>query len=152
MIRVFLMSFVVAGTAHAQAVNECNWIASSEYIVQPQSQNVREFANGNVRVTHIDTDGEPACCSSFIMVTIEKSEQGRVCRLISNQHTNMSGVVGFGKVMFSETGADYDPEYGLFVETPVKTMGGDGLLSNEMMIQILINQATGDITASVMGD
>ena len=35
------------------------------YVMEPWEQNTRTFYNGQVRVAVVDTDGEPACCSTW---------------------------------------------------------------------------------------
>ena len=50
-------------------IAECEgWPLNVRNIVEPFDQSTRTFANGNIRILHIDTGGEPVCCSSHLVI------------------------------------------------------------------------------------
>jgi len=145
-------AFLSVGIAAAQVVVDCDaesWIASPANIFEPWEEHTRTFANGNIRIAHIDTGGEPVCCASHIMV-LSPSGQGddgpvyRQCRLISDRVGQ-----GFFWAEIAAAQASYDPARGLLVSIPVQRwhQGVEmGQPAQDGMVRIRINQATGGVT------
>ena len=62
---VFVLLLVLASAAHAsaQSVEDCDWRASAQALIEPWEDNTRTFANGDVRLAVTDTI-EPAAARS----------------------------------------------------------------------------------------
>jgi hypothetical protein len=144
--------FLSIGIAAAQVVVDCDtesWIASPANIFEPWEEHTRTFANGNIRIAHLDTGGEPVCCASHIMV-LSPFGQGAdwpvylQCRLISD-----GAGAGFFWAEIAAAQASYDPARGLLVSIPVQRWH-QGVESGEPArpgtLRVRINQATGGVT------
>lgn len=138
---------ILASPATAQeAISECDWPASLRNIVEPWESHTRTFANGKIRIAHVDTGGEPVCCSSYLAILAptgsEIALESRQCKLL----TDGPEMSGFNWVAFDAITASYDPGLGLLLSVPVERydFAGDGT-TIPATIGIRINQATGEI-------
>ena len=138
-------SWVFAFQANAEPrLNNCDWPANARNIVEPWSDYSRTFANGNIRIAHVDTDGEPACCSSHLLILAPDPKNelgGRSCNLLSDGGSG----TGFQYLSVAGTTAKYDPAKGLLITVPVERYI-DGQKSGKATITVRINQATGGVT------
>lgn len=148
--RVFAALFgllgISAAGASAQTVSECDWRASSDYIPVPHEQHIREFSNGNVRLTLLDT-AEPANAAFHLMITSPPYDADGTpqCRLISRK-----GNLGFAGVYFQDLTADYDPAVGLIFHMPFVIYLPEQEFTNSGKLVITLNQATGEIKTEQM--
>lgn len=143
-----LLAFLAAPTAALAmdpTVIDCDWQASAQFIAEPWEQNTRTFANGEVRVTLIDTV-EPAAAWAYLMiVSPPRDELGfRQCKLVSN------GGSGFSRLDFAGMDAEYDPARGLtfFILAGTYLNGTDD--DPVFDLAVILNQATGEITTQVL--
>jgi len=132
-----------AGGAVSQTVNDCDWVASANNLVEPWSENSRTFANGAIRIALLDT-AEPACCSFHLLVLSPDPEWGRACHVISDQPG-----MGWAGIRYGEQKASYDAAKGLLI--PIITDRYDAETGTSdpkkrQMIGIRVNQATGQVT------
>ncbi len=115
---VFAMfASLVSLQASAATISACNWINNVDYIVEPWSESTKTYANGAIRVVHMDTLGEPVCCSSHLMILAPNpnNELGeRSCFLMSS----FEGT-GFQYLDVAGIKSSYDAELGLKLEIPV---------------------------------
>lgn len=138
----FLSSPAVA----QEAISDCDWPASLRNIVEPWESHTRTFANGKIRIAHVDTGGEPVCCSSYLAVLAptgsEVELESRQCKLL----TDGPELSGFNWIHFDSITASYDPGLGLLLSVPLERydFGGSGA-TTPAIIGIRINQATGEI-------
>ena len=91
--------------------------ASAVNIAEPWDKNSRTFSNGNIRVALVDTGGEPACCSSHLVIlspTGEQGVEGRACHLV-NDHDGL----GFVGLDLAKATTAYDPKKGLLLTLPL---------------------------------
>ena len=107
-------TFAVALSAPAFAVSvrDCDGTTDSlRNIAEPWSKNTKQFYNNQVRVTLVDTGGEPVCCSSHLVVifpTVEEPGGYNECKLIESNESS-----GFLQIGFDKLVAKYDPKKGL---------------------------------------
>lgn len=140
----------LSGTTFAQeAISQCDWPANLRNIVEPWEQNTRTFANGNIRIAHVDTSGEPVCCSSYLAILAptgsEEVLDSRQCALL----TDGEQLSGFTWIDFPAITASYDPGLGLLLTVPVERYDFQGTQNGGTLpgiVNIRINQANGDIT------
>ncbi len=120
-----LTAALIAGPAAAVVVEDCEGVATVENIAEPWEVNSKSFYQGEVRLAVVDTGGEPACCSTHLMVlyTEDTGEEPpyRACKLVSDQPQR-----GFGDVDFKHLVASYDPATGLTFSVPVAITKPDG--------------------------
>jgi len=134
-------------TASAQSeprLNDCDWPANARNLVEPWNKHSRTFANGKIRIAHLDTGGEPVCCSSHLLILAPDPEDelgNRSCHLLSDGETG----TGFQTLTVPDASATYDPAKGLLISVPVERYI-DGLKSRKAVISVRINQATGSVT------
>lgn len=153
--RVFSLTFAVMiaslpGHALAQAaISQCDWPANLQNIVEPWDDHTRTFSNGNIRIANVDTQGEPACCSSYLAILAptgsEVALESRQCALL----TDGAQASGFNWIDFPSISASYDPGLGLLLLVPVERYDFQGTLNGGTIpdiVNIRINQANGNIT------
>ena len=117
--------------------------ARVDSIIEPWSESTRTFANGAIRITGLDT-GEPACCSYHLAIMAPDPREEnwpRQC-LVLNDGGEWTG---FQFVDVGRTQSSYDPSKGLLLSVPVERYI-DGLQSTKLVVDIRINQATGEVT------
>ena len=109
---------LATGPAAAVVVESCEGVATVENIAEPWEANAKSFYKGEVRLAVVDTGGEPACCSTHLMVlyTEDPGDEPpyRACKMVSDQPGR-----GFSDVEFKTLKATYDPAAGLTVSVPV---------------------------------
>lgn len=144
-IPALLTAALLAAPTLAQAqptVAQCDWQASARNIPEPWEDNTRTFANGDVRVTLLDTV-EPAAVPFYLMILSPPlNELGeRQCRIVGD------GNMGFYSIGFDGIDAGYDPSRGLTLTMPAATYT-DGATRRDFTLQVTVNQSSGKITAT----
>jgi hypothetical protein len=114
-------ALALAAHANAVTVRDCDGTTdSARNIVEPWEKSSRLYYNRLVRITHMDTGGEPVCCSSHLMVTYPSAGQDEPvyaeCKLVS-----MKDGAGFLSIDFAKLTAKYDPKTGLTITFPYTT-------------------------------
>lgn len=144
-----IVSGLLAANAMAQeAISQCDWPANLRNIIEPWDKHTRTFANGNIRIAHVDTGGEPVCCSSYLAILAPTGSdvalESRQCKLL----TDGTQASGFSWINFADITASYDASLGLLLTVPVERYDFNST-TNEVTkpatVYIRINQATGDI-------
>jgi hypothetical protein len=138
----------VTSPAFAATVRDCDgYTDSAANIIAPWEQNSRTFYNGQVRVTVLDTGGEPACCSAHLLVLFyhepEDEPGGMVCKLVSDRGAN-----GFAGIDPASIKSQYDPAKGLLVSFGYSAFPADGDGSHTVpgKAAVRINLAKGTVT------
>ncbi|WP_068301251.1 hypothetical protein [Pararhodobacter sp. CCB-MM2] len=143
-----LMFSALPLAATAQVIGDCQWAATASNIVEPWSETTRTFANGAIRVAWVDTGGEPACCSSHLMILSPSGDGSdepvfRMCHEASARPNE-----GFYSVDVPGITASYDPAKGLLLSVPVGHWH-QGIEQGQPPIwermEIRINQSTGEV-------
>lgn len=148
-IRVLLAKSMLAITTltaslsygHAQVIEQCDWVSSARNIIEPWEQNTRLFANGNVRVSALDTV-EPAAGAFHLLVLSPPYDEvgSRQCNIVS-----MATGIGFSGLNFESLKASYDPKVGLTFTIGVQVYLSDAASFANRVAQFTLNQATGEI-------
>ena len=100
---------VLGSAAGAAEVGPCNDLDRISYLVG----RTRSFSRDKVRIAHIDTDGEPVCCSSHLLVFIPGKEIGSQCFAVSQKAARGSEAQrGFSNIEFGRIKSSYDPDRG----------------------------------------
>jgi hypothetical protein len=114
-------ALALSAQANAVTVRDCDGTTdSARNIVEPWEQSSRQYYNKLVRITHLDTGGEPVCCSSHLLITYPSAGQDEPvyaeCKLVS-----MNEGSGFLSIDFAKLAAKYDPKTGLTITFPYTT-------------------------------
>jgi hypothetical protein len=114
---------VVASPAVAAEVGPCNDLDRISYLVDQ----TRSYANGKITIAHIDTFGEPVCCSEHLLVFIPSPEIGSQCFAISQDAAKGDGAArGFSSIAFDRIKGSYDPDRGLLLTVPYSLYDPEG--------------------------
>lgn len=134
----------VANPAAAYSVAGCTGLfeGSIAAVAEPLEDNTRRYANGNVRLTIMDTE-EPANGSFHVAVALPSSEGYRICQLVSHE----AGFRGFAGLHFSAMGARYDAAVGLVVAFDTDVLE-DGEIVPGPPLYVTIRQSDVNIDAS----
>lgn len=116
----------LAAQANAISVRDCDGTTdSARNIVEPWDKNTRLLADKNIRITSLDTGGEPACCSAQLMVTFPSSGKDEpvfgLCKLIA-----MKDAMGFSSIDFKKLQTKYDAKTGLAITFPYTISNDSG--------------------------
>src|ERR1700754_4980586 len=112
---VWAMFLLIASAADAAEVGTCEGLDRVSFLVGQ----TRSFSEGKIKIAHVDTDGEPVCCSSHLLVFIPSTEPGSQCFAVSQQAAKADGSArGFSNIEFSRIKAAYDAKRGLLLTVP----------------------------------
>lgn len=116
--RLALIVLLSLGTPVAAAeVGLCGDLNSVSFLVGQ----TKSYSEGKIRIAEIDTDGEPVCCSSHLLILIPNPEIGSQCFAVSDRAaTGASSARGFSAVDFDKITASYDPAKGLLLKVPYR--------------------------------
>lgn len=138
MMRTLAALMLCAAPAAAQTVEDCDWRTDMRFIAEPWEENTRTFANGAVRLVLIDTWEPAATPFQIVAISPPYGEMGwPQCRAIG----------AFAGIDFAALEAGYDPTMGLQFTVPVEDWVQD-LVTLPRLLQITLNQATGNVTAT----
>jgi hypothetical protein len=137
----------LAAQANAVTVRDCDGTTdSARNIVEPWDQNSRQFHNKLVRVTRLDTGGEPVCCSTHLMVTYPSAGQDEPvyaeCKLVGTKEG-----AGFLSIDFAKLKAKYDPKTGLTFTFPYTTYNDSGDNHPAGMAKLRLDLKKGELKA-----
>lgn len=150
-LMLFCMAFS-ASSASAAIVHDCNgYEPSAENIPEPWEAHTRTFADGNIRITVLDTI-EPAAGAFHLLVLSPPYDEigGRQCRLVSFE-TGEGTPIGYASLSLEGLDAGYDPARGLTIALPVSVFNPQTGLFDIGEMTVTINQSTGEITAEDAG-
>ena len=139
---------LVAATAGAQEVRDCDGFeANAQNLVFPVEESTRSYANGAIRLIWLDTQGEPACCSSYLMVLLPSPEEPfDICSIVAGGDGRNGGTPGYTGFELDRAEASYDAATGLTVRMHAGVY--DGYESNPVTLSVTVNQQTGEVRAS----
>ena len=108
---------VLASVAQAAEIGPCNDLDRISFLVGQ----TRSYAEGKIRIAQVDTDGEPVCCSSHLLILIPSREIGSQCFALSQQAGSDSvSARGFSNIELSRIRAAYDSQRGLLLNCPAR--------------------------------
>lgn len=137
--------FVLATAAGAAEVGPCNDLDRiSNLLGQTKS-----YSGGKIRIAHVDTGGEPVCCSSHLLVFIPAPDIGTQCFAVSQEAAKGEDdhPRGFSNIEFSRIKSSYDRKRGLLLNVPY-TLYNDGKRGRPGSTKVRIN-LTGDGTVMI---
>lgn len=142
-----VLGLLSASAAAAVTVDQCDWQARADAIVEPWSEFSRTFSNGKTRLALLDVI-EPAAGALHILVMSPPYDEmgGRQCRVIS-----AAPGIGFFGAEFLALDAGYDPAVGLMFTLPVQVYDGNTGMGRGAWLNFNLNQATGRIDAWLVG-
>lgn len=145
--RLFLgavLAFLPTTATFAEAIlNKCDWPASSANIVEPWKDSTKTYSKGEIRIVWVDTGGEPACCSSHLVILTPSPADGPAytrCDTLSDGPTG----TGFQSVNIKDVRSSYNAKDGLLLKVPVERYI-DGNDVNKDTINIRINRLEGSV-------
>jgi hypothetical protein len=87
----------------------------------------KSYSEGKIMIAHLDTLGEPVCCSSHLLVFIPNPEFGSQCFAVSDKAAKGDeSPRGFSNVAFNRITATYDSDRGLLLHVPYTLYDGGG--------------------------
>jgi len=140
----FLAGLAAAAPAHAAWLGDCNDYASAGLIAEPWEQNTRTFYNGQVRVAVVDTNGEPVCCSSWLVVIFpDKDDElgGRTCMMLGSEEG-----LGFTGIDVKTIKSSYAAATGLTLTVPVKRLNDDSSGQRTEVVTLKLDLRTSKLT------
>ena len=136
---------VSASAAGAAEVGSCNNLDRISNLVGQ----TKSYSGGKIKIAHVDTDGEPVCCSSHLLVFIPAPDIGTQCFAVSQ--TAAKGEDdhprGFSNIEFSRIKSSYDPKRGLLLDVPY-TLYNDGRKGKPGATKVRVT-LTGDGTVAI---
>ena len=136
---------LAAGTVYAEpsvGIFDCDELMRADTIVEPWHENTRTFANGKIRIAHLDTAGEPVCCSSHLLVILKPQSLDGKCLVV-----RQSDGMGYNWLDFKNIQSTYDPSLGVGLSVPVFEYDPEtGAATGPQVIRLRINQATQHIS------
>jgi hypothetical protein len=129
----------LASVANAAEVGPCDGLDRISNLVGQ----TKSYSGGKIRIAHVDTDGEPVCCSSHLLVFIPSPEIGSECFAVSQKAASGSeSPRGFSNIEFNRIKASYDSQRGLLLTVPytLYSQGGRGTPAIAMVRVNLANK------------
>ena len=139
-----VLALAAAAPARAAVVGDCTDYAMATHVMEPWEQHSRTFYGGRVRLAVVDTDGEPACCSSYLVVIFPDPDDelgGRTCRMVSQ-----SAGLGFLGVDMRGVRSSYAAATGLKLLVPVRTLAEDGATARPAVVGLRLDLRTGRLS------
>lgn len=138
---------MVTAAVHAASVEDCDWQARADALVEPWEDFSRTFSNGKTRLALLDTI-EPAAGAFHILVLSPPFDEvgGRQCKTIG-----AAPGIGFAGVDFQALQAGYDPSVGLMFSVPIQFYDSSIGLSRPARLEFRLNQSTGQLDAWQVG-
>ena len=134
--KLFISVLCLIAGIHAQAltVKPCdnNTPTNTAFLV-----GMKTYSNGLVRVMHVDTDGEPACCSSHLLVYLPGSSEEEVSKCFEVTEGDV-----FLSLEIQKIESKYNPSVGLILTFPYSVYdheSTDGSMSKPGAGSIIIN-------------
>jgi hypothetical protein len=133
---LWVVFVVVTSAAGAAEVGPCGGLDRISFLVGQ----TRSFSQEKIKIAHVDTDGEPVCCSSHLLVFIPGPEIGSQCFAVSQQAAKADGSArGFSNVEFSRIKAAYDPKRGLLLTVPFTLYNPTGGPGKPVSVNVRVN-------------
>ena len=120
--HLWIALLLLATPVFAAEVGPCDNLDRVSFLVGQ----TKAYSGGKITTAHVDTDGEPVCCSAHLLVIIPATELGSQCFAVSDKAGGKEGSArGFNSVGFDKIKAAYDAQRGLLLTVPY-TLYDDG--------------------------
>ena len=114
---------VLGPAAEAAEVGPCKELDRISILVGQ----TKSYAGGKVRIALVDTEGEPVCCSSHLLVFIPDPEIGSQCFAVSQRAAKDSeGAMGFNGLAFDRIKVWHGRDRSLLLNVPYTLYTTDG--------------------------
>ena len=114
---------ILGSSASAAEVGPCGPLDRISFLVGQ----TKVYSAGKITIAHVDTDGEPACCSAHLLVFIPDPQIGSQCFAVSDKAAENSGAAkGFSSIAFDRIKASYDANRGLLLKAPYTLYNPNG--------------------------
>jgi hypothetical protein len=141
--RLAAMFVVVTSAATAAEVGPCGDLDRISNLVGQ----TRSYAKGDIRIAHVDTGGEPVCCSSHLLVLIPSDEIGTQCFAVSQKAaTADASARGFSNIDLSRIKASYDAKRGLLLTVPYTLYNLDDRRGTPGSTNVRVSVSRGNVT------
>lgn len=128
----------LGSVANAAEVGPCGELDRISLLVGQ----TKSYSEGKIRIAHIDTDGEPVCCSSHLLVFIPSKEIGSECFAVSHKAAKDSeSPMGFSNIEFNRIKASYDSQRGLLLTVPYTLYNPNGGRGKPGTVTVRVNLA-----------
>ena len=98
--------------------------------------NVRSFAQGAIRVAHVDME-EPATVPEHLLIFVAEEPMGFGCYAVS---ADAEGHAGFSSIDMDGLKATYDSNKGLLISVPVRSFDSDKQRSVPGRVKVRISR------------
>ncbi|NOX39841.1 MAG: hypothetical protein GXP05_04810 [Alphaproteobacteria bacterium] len=145
LLALTLVAASLGSQSGAQQISKCDARAQAANIAEPWSANSRSFADGDVRLTVLETPGSETAAFRILILTPPRNALGeRLCRIISYQRE-----AGFFGVTLSWMGTSYDPLYGLVFDIPVQIFVASTGKNKPARLHLTVDRSIGAIGAGL---
>ena len=135
---------VLVSAATAAEVGPCNELDRISNLVGQ----TKSYSDGKIKIAHVDTDGEPVCCSSHLLVIIPAPDMGSQCFAVSQTAAKSDGSArGFSNIEFSRIKSSYNAKRGLLLDVPY-TLYNEGRKGRPGSTKVRVN-LTGDGSVTI---
>jgi hypothetical protein len=83
LISAVCVGALVCTGVQAAPLEDCGDLNRVTLVPDPIAENSRSFLSGKVRVTTVDTGGEPVCCSAHALIEVVNEEGAGECFILS---------------------------------------------------------------------
>ncbi len=120
---LWIVLLAISTPVVAAEVGPCNDLDRISILVGQ----TKSYSQGKITIAYIDTDGEPVCCSSHILVFIPNPGMGgHQCFAVSDKAARGdSSATGFSSVAFDRIATSYDAAKGLLLTVPYTLYNDD---------------------------
>ena len=142
-----LLPLLFGVAAEAQQVRPCfegqniPYQVSAAAVAEPWEANTRSFADGDIRITVMDTF-EPALGAFHLMVLFWGNEDFRECRLVSHAE------LGFVRMTLDGMTSTYDAKRGLVLSLPTEFFNPAEGVKESGSLEVVINRQTAEVSAA----
>lgn len=130
------MFMLVASAAGAAEIGPCNNLDRISWLVGQ----TKSYYERKVTIAHVDTDGEPVCCSAHLIVIIPAPDIGTQCFALSQTAAKGEDESprGFSDLLFNQIKGTYDPKRGLLLTVPY-TLYNEGKKAKPVTAKVRVN-------------
>ena len=118
-----LLIVFTSAAAGAAEIGPCNDLDRISFLVGQ----TKSYSQGKIRTAYVDTEGEPVCCSSHLLIFIPSKEIGSQCFALSQDAAKGDNSPrGFSNIEFNKIKASNDPNRGLLLTVPYSLYNDGG--------------------------
>lgn len=151
--HAILASILLATPADAFTHDCSSFISQAENIPEPWEAHTRVFANGDVRISVLDTVEPAAAALHLLILSPPLNDLGeRQCRVVSLNEGPGGAGFGFAGLTLDGVTSAYSPANGLVLTLEIREYAPESGMFEPARLAVTINQATGDVTSEILPD